>query len=141
MSFLKFYPALIQAVFHLGDRFWARQNRRSKIFKKFVFQGKFCSFKAHAYYFTVLIYVATWRAAKLGIFTHSTSINLPLRSQSINSLMYVDYTDPQLLFNSAWSQSWSHFFVLPPPQKDFCITPCLGQRSSLRFLFSLIYYT
>ena len=23
-------PALIQAVFHVGDRFWARQNRRPK---------------------------------------------------------------------------------------------------------------
>ena len=27
------------------------------------------------------------------------------------------YTDPQLLFMSAWSQSWLHFFVLPLPPK------------------------
>ena len=25
---------------------------------------------------------------------------------------------------SAWSQSWLHFFVLLPPPKNFCITPC-----------------
>ena len=66
------------------------------------------SLKAHAHYFTVLIYLATWRAGKLGISTHLTSINLPWYSQSINSLMYVHYTDSQLLFMNAWS----HFFML-----------------------------
>ena len=35
------------------------------------------------------------------------------------------YIDPLLLFISAWSQSWSHFVVLLPPTKNFCITPCL----------------
>ena len=30
-------------------------------------QDKLYSLKAHAHYFTVFIYVATWRAAKLGI--------------------------------------------------------------------------
>ena len=83
--------------------------------------------KAHAHYFTVLVYLATWRAAKLGIFTHAMSIKLPQCSQSINSLMYVYYTDPQLFFMSAWPQLWSHFFVIPPPplppKKNSILTP------------------
>ena len=37
--------------------------------------------------------------------------------------MHVYYTDPQLPFMSAWSQSWSHFFVLLPLKKSFCISP------------------
>ena len=51
-------PALIQAVFHVGDRFWARENRRPKN-KIFFPQDKFYSLKAHEHYFTVLIYLAT----------------------------------------------------------------------------------
>ena len=35
------------------------------------------------------------------------------------------YIDSLLLFMSAWSQSWSHFVVLLPATKYFCITPCL----------------
>ena len=81
--------AQIQAVFHVGDHFWTQQNRHPKIKKNFFFQDKFYSSKAHAQYFTVLIYLATWRAAILGIFTHFTSINLPQCTQSINSPMYV----------------------------------------------------
>ena len=77
--------------------------------------------KAHAHYFTVLIYLATWRAAKLGVFTHFMFSDLSRCSQSINSLIY---TDLQLLFMSAWSQPWSYFFVLPPPKNNICITPC-----------------
>ena len=57
----------------------------SKKLKNMFFQDKFCSLKAHAHYFTVLIYLATWRAAKLRIFTHFTSINFLQCSQSINS--------------------------------------------------------
>ena len=30
--------ALIQAIFHVGDRFWAQENRRPKI-KKTIFKG------------------------------------------------------------------------------------------------------
>ena len=96
-------PALIYTVFHVGDCLWAQQNGAQKI-KKVFFQDRFYSLKAHANYFTTLIYLATWRAAKLGIFTHFTSINLPQCSQSINSQMYVYYIDPQLLFMNAWSQ-------------------------------------
>ena len=77
---------------------------------------------AHAHYFIVFIYLATWRAAKLGIFTHFFFKNLPWCSQSMNSLICILCTDPQLLFMSAWSQSLSHFFVLPPPKIILCIT-------------------
>ena len=77
--------------------------------------------KTCVHYFTVLIYLAIWRAAKLGVFTHFMFTNLPRCSQNIKSLIH---TDPLLLFMSAWSQSWWHFFVLPPPKNYICITPC-----------------
>ena len=41
------------------------------------FQNKFYSLKAHGDYFTVFIYLATWRAANLGIFTHFRSQTYP----------------------------------------------------------------
>ena len=63
--------------------------------KKTFFQDKFNSLKAHAHYFTVLIYLATSRAAKLGKFTHFTFTNLPQCSQSINSLTYVLFLKAQ----------------------------------------------
>ena len=44
--------------------------------KKNFFQDKFYSLKAHAHYFTILIYLATWRTAKCGIFIHFTFTNL-----------------------------------------------------------------
>ena len=72
--------------------------------------------KAHAHYFTVFIYLETWRGAKLGIFTHFTFTNLPWCSQSMNSLIYV-YS----IQIPSWSQTWSHFFVLPALKKVFCI--------------------
>ena len=64
----------------------------TKKLKSNFFQDKLYFLKTHAHYFTVLIYLVTWRAAKLGIFTHFTSINLPQRSQSINWLICVYYT-------------------------------------------------
>ena len=45
--------ALIQAVFHVGDRFWALESAPKKLKK--IFQDKLYSLKAHAYYFTVFI--------------------------------------------------------------------------------------
>ena len=78
------------AFFQISDRFWVQQKIN------FSFQDKFFSLKAHAHYFTILIYLATWKAAKLGIFTHFTSINLPQCSKSIDSLMYLYYTDLHL---------------------------------------------
>ena len=38
-------PALIQAVFHVGDRFWARENWRPKNWKTIFFQDMFHSLK------------------------------------------------------------------------------------------------
>ena len=66
----------------------ARKSAPKKL-KNNSFQDKFYPLKARGHYFTVLIYVATWWAAKLGIFTHSAFANLPRCSQTINSLIYV----------------------------------------------------
>ena len=74
---------IIQAVFHF----------------KFFFQDKFYSLKAHSDYFTVLIYITTRIAAKVGIFTHFTSTNLPNYVKHQLSICIL-YTDPQLLFMS-----------------------------------------
>ena len=41
------------AFFQISDRFWVQQKIN------FSFQDKFCSLKAHAHYFTILIYLAT----------------------------------------------------------------------------------
>ena len=63
-----------------------------KKLKNNFFQDKFYSLKAHAHYFTVLISLATWRAAKHNIFNHFMSINLPWCRQSINSLIRVSHS-------------------------------------------------
>ena len=80
------------------SRRWPLLGTTKLVLKKliFFFQDKFYSLKAHTHYFTVLIYFATWRAAKLGIFMHFTPINLLWCSQTINSLMYAYHTDPQV---------------------------------------------
>ena len=82
----------------------------------------FYSLKAHAHYFTIIICLAPWRADKLGICTHFTSINLPQCSQSIKSLMYVYYTNPHLFYEClilvVITSSYYHCprknYVLPP---------------------------
>ena len=78
------------------------------------------SLKAHRHYFFVFICLETWRGAKLCIFSHFTFKNLPWCSQSMNPMIYIYilYTDPKLI-----RETWSHFFVLPPPKNIFCITP------------------
>ena len=81
-----------QPWYRMFSRCWpsvSRENRRPKSQKIFFFQDKFYSLKAQAHYFTVLIYSANSRAAKLGIFTHFSFTNSPRCSQSINSLIYV----------------------------------------------------
>ena len=80
--------ALILAVFHVGGHFWMLENQHPKKTTT-IFPIKLYSLIAHAHYFTIFIYLATWRAAKLGIFTHFMFTNLPQCSQSINSLIYV----------------------------------------------------
>ena len=105
------------------------------------FQDKFYSLKAHAHYFTVLIYLATWGAVNFGIFSHFMSTNLSQCSQSSNLLMYVYYTDSELLFMSAWSQLWLHFFVLLLPKKFSVLLPGFCNRHLqdhfLKELFSI----
>ena len=116
--------ALIQAVFTLVTTFGSNKIGTRKIKKLFFFQKSFYSLKAHAYYFTVLIYLTTWylttwNADKVAIFTHFTSINLPW--YSLNSLMYVclRYTFPAAFYEPFISVTcviaWLHFFVLVPP--------------------------
>ena len=113
-------PVLIQAVFSQWPLLGTRKLAPKK-YKNNFFQDKFDSLKAHAHYFTVLLYLATWRASKRGIFTHFTLKNLPRCSQSIISLLCILYTDPQLVFMSAWSKLWLHYFVLPPPKKTLIL--------------------
>ena len=50
-----FLSANTPAQMHVGDCFWAQENQRPKKLKKFFFQDKFYSLKAHVHYFTVLI--------------------------------------------------------------------------------------
>ena len=74
------------------SRVWPLLGARksaSKKLKNIFFQDKFYSLKAHAHYFTVFIYLATWRTAKLDIFTHFMFTNSPRCSQSMNSLIYI----------------------------------------------------
>ena len=60
--------------------------------KNIFFQDKFYSLKSHAYYFNVFRYLATWRADKLGIFTHFTFTKLPRCSQNTNLLILTHKT-------------------------------------------------
>ena len=96
------FLALRQAVFHVGGRFWARKNWHPKNLKIIFFQDKLYSLEAYVYEFTVLIYLATWRAAKRSVLTHFTFANLPRYSQSINSLYPIQIRS--WLFMSAWSR-------------------------------------
>ena len=71
-------------------------------FKKLIIffsQDTLYSLKAHAHYFTAVIHLATWRN------------------------IFMLNADPQLLFMSAWSQSWLLFFILPPPPQKFLYYP------------------
>ena len=83
-----------------------------KKLKTTFFQYIWYSLKAHAHYFTVFIYLKTWRGTKLGIFTHFTFTNVPWCSQSMNSLIYV-YS----IQIPSWSLTWSHF----DEPTDICI--------------------
>ena len=97
-----------------------------KIFKKTFFQDTFYSLRSHTHSFTVLIYSATWRAAKLGIITHFRFENLPRCTQSLNSLIYVYSIHIPSCLLWVLDQSWSHFFVLPPrplPRKKISVLP------------------
>ena len=83
------WPALIQAVYTSATTSAREKIGAQKIKKQIFFEDKFYPLKAHEHYFTALIYLAIWRAAKLGIFTHFTITNLPWCSRSTNLLIYV----------------------------------------------------
>ena len=71
------------------SRRWPLLGARKSAPKKnnFFFQDKLYYLKAHTHYLAVFIYLETWRAAKLGIFTHFTFTNLP--QSSMNLLIHV----------------------------------------------------
>ena len=72
----------------------ARKSAPKKLKNNF-FQDKLSSLKAHAHYFTVFIYVTTWRAAQFGIFTHFTFTNLlRLAKASTQYYMYTIFRPP-----------------------------------------------
>ena len=98
--------ALIQAVFNISDHFWVQGNWHPINKKTFSFQDRFCFLKAHAHYFTALIYFANWRAAKLGIFAHFIFTNSPQCNQRINSPIYVYSTQIASCF--LWVLDHSH---------------------------------
>ena len=77
--------------------------------------SKLYSLKAHAHCFTALIYLATWRAAKLGIFTHFTSTNLPRCSQSINPAAFDEHLITVVVITLLCTSATQ--------KKMFCITP------------------
>ena len=88
--------------------------------KQFFSQYILYSLKAHVHYFTVFIYLETWRGAKIGVFTYFTFTNLPWCSHRMNSLICVLYTNPQLITN-----------VVPllrtaAAQKSFLYYPLMG---------------
>ena len=84
----------------------------------------FYSLKAHAHYFTIFMYLETWRGAKLGIFTHFTFTNIPWCNQNMNSLIYVYilYTDPQLITDMIT------LLRTTGTQKSFLYYPLMGLR-------------
>ena len=100
----------------------ARKSAPKILKNNFFFQDRFYPSKAHAHYFTVLIYLTTWRAAKLGIFTHFMFTNLSRCSQSINSLIYV--YSMQIPSYFLWVLDHSRdrtSLYYRRPKKDFCI--------------------
>ena len=89
-----------------------------------IFFPKFYSLKAHAHYFTLFIYLPSWRAAKLDIFTHLTFTNLPRYSQNMNSWIYVYPIQIPSCF--LWVLDHSRYHTSSyyhHPKKFFCVTP------------------
>ena len=110
------------------SRRWPLLGARKSVPKKLknFFQDKFYPLKGHADNFTVLIYLATWRAAKLGIFTYFMFTNLLRCSQSINPLLYVySIQIPPAFYECLIMIALLRTTALPPPQKKkkkFCLT-------------------
>ena len=97
----------------LGARNRCPKNEKSIFFPIYIIFFKVSCTLLHCFYI-----LRNLRSSKLGIITHFIFTNLPRYSQSMNSLIYV-----YCIQIPSWSESWSHFFVLPPPKNIFCITP------------------
>ena len=105
--------------FTLVTTFGCEKFGTQKIKKQFFFQDKFYSLKAHAHYFTVFIYLPTYRAAKLGIFIHFMSTNLSRCSQSMNSLRVLVHSRDH---NSLYYHCPKNFSVLLPDRVCYLMT-------------------
>ena len=111
--FLRWWPLL-------GTRKLAPKKSNNNFFPSCIL----CKGSCHVHYFTVLIYLKTWRAAKLGILTHFMFTNLPRWSQRISSLKCVYSRQIPSCFlwvldHHSRDQISSDF------RKIFCITPCI----------------
>ena len=129
---------LVRAVFHTVDHFWARENWHPKIKKQFL-QDKLYSLNAHAHYFTVFIYVATWRAAKLGILPilHSQTNPDVAKTQTLTYVYSMQVLNCFLWVpdhnNDHTSLYYGHpkkFSVLPPEHKHMVVTKHMNFRVS-----------
>ena len=122
-----YYLALIQAVFHNSDCFWTWENWHTQNLKTIFFQDKFYSLKAHVHSHMKLLNLVFL------LTLHSQTYNNVAKTSThyyiyIYIYIYIHSTDLQLLFMSAWSQSWWHFFVLllpPLPKKNFLRYPLI----------------
>ena len=110
-----------------------RKSAPKKLRNNF-FHNKLYSLKAHGHYSTVLIYLATSRAAKLGTFTHFTFTNLPWYNQSINSLIYVYCIQIPSCFFWVFNNSCDHTFSYYSHQKNFLFCPLNLDRFFHSFL-------
>ena len=105
-----------------------RISRTLAYLKPDTFTGPNAGCKAHADYFTVLIYITTRITAKCGIFTHLTSTNLHWLSKA-STRYYMD-TIYRLLFMSTWSKLWLYRILLLPSEKC-CITTSFRTLSKI----------
>ena len=111
---------------------FGREKIVAQKIKKQFFQDKFYSLKAHAHYFTVFIYLATWRAAKLGIFTHMFT-NLPQCSQSMNSLIYIYSIQIPSYLLWVLDRSHGHTFSCYCCPKKVSVLPTVWPLGQIRY--------
>ena len=114
-----------------------RKSAPKKLRNNF-FHNKLYSLKAHGHYSTVLIYLVTSRAAKLGTFTHFTFTNLPWCNQSINSLIYVYSIEIPSCFFWVFDNSCDHTFSYYRHQKKFSVLPP-EPRQIFSFFYNIIF--
>ena len=111
--------------------FGRKKISTQKIKKQLFFQDMFYPLKTHAHYFTLLIYLATWGAAKLGIFTHFMFTNLPRRSQSISSLLH-RFPAAFLALDHSRDRTSLHY---RRPNKNFVLSPEVTNWAAMQKLY------